>query len=518
MKRIKAIHDNPFGKLHPYWARKPLNVVREIIQKLSNEGDLVLDPFMGGGSIVFAALMEKRRVIASDINPLAYLIVNSSLQLIRKKGCIEILEKFRKEYEAIILPWFKYDSNFFIERQRFETEGKYEYGKFKLVPTDTILKQYKGGSFFGRRILKNGENGYRPSIPTKYKAHPINFKDCHLQANTRIAIPKGSRLDHFFTAQNQASINAALGIARSYDSEMQGILLFLISTCLPLLRLSDYKASSQWPYWRPKKNLTSRNPLVAISKRLRDFKKAYEWSEKSFPEFKLSSIKDCVSEKNKISASIFTSAIQNLSYFKELESIDLIVTDPPYSDQVPYLEYSSLWIQTLGLVLNKKSYDLEMVKTDASNRKHQNEKYIDVLSSSIEICAGILRLEGYMVWFYQDYNLVHWGQIYETAFKNNLSIEDVIPLSKQRRSMKAVTSPGRTFDGDLIIIFKKKDNLKKTGWTISQAENRCREIIRQNSSLFTRYSYLIKDGMVNGWLTAISKKYKTVNNLIESLA
>ncbi|MFB3896404.1 MAG: DNA methyltransferase, partial [bacterium] len=35
--------------MHKYWARKPHNVVSRYIEYYTNEGDTVLDPFMGSG-------------------------------------------------------------------------------------------------------------------------------------------------------------------------------------------------------------------------------------------------------------------------------------------------------------------------------------------------------------------------------------------------------------------------------------------------------------------------------------
>lgn len=47
---------------------KPLNLMRELILASSKKGDVVLDPFMGGGTTPLAALMEGRRYIGIDIN------------------------------------------------------------------------------------------------------------------------------------------------------------------------------------------------------------------------------------------------------------------------------------------------------------------------------------------------------------------------------------------------------------------------------------------------------------------
>jgi len=58
-------------KMHRYWARRPHNVFAHIIQHYTNPGDLILDPFCGGGVTVVESLRLRRRVVGIDINPLA---------------------------------------------------------------------------------------------------------------------------------------------------------------------------------------------------------------------------------------------------------------------------------------------------------------------------------------------------------------------------------------------------------------------------------------------------------------
>lgn len=72
----KAIHDffetsvTPAGERifgrHP--TQKPVMLLSQMVQLLSNEGDTVFDPFMGSGSTGVAALMNKRNFIGSEIN------------------------------------------------------------------------------------------------------------------------------------------------------------------------------------------------------------------------------------------------------------------------------------------------------------------------------------------------------------------------------------------------------------------------------------------------------------------
>jgi site-specific DNA-methyltransferase (adenine-specific)/modification methylase len=56
--------------VHP--TQKPLRVLRQLIEWGSNEGDLVLDPFMGVGSTGVAAAELGRRFVGIDLEP-AYL-------------------------------------------------------------------------------------------------------------------------------------------------------------------------------------------------------------------------------------------------------------------------------------------------------------------------------------------------------------------------------------------------------------------------------------------------------------
>src|SRR5437763_13995376 len=60
--------------VHPYFTRRPYNVVRDYILHYSKPGDVVLDPFGGSGVTAIEAFLENRIGVQSDINPLANFI------------------------------------------------------------------------------------------------------------------------------------------------------------------------------------------------------------------------------------------------------------------------------------------------------------------------------------------------------------------------------------------------------------------------------------------------------------
>src|SRR5438477_5987990 len=55
--------------VHPYFTRRPYNVVRDYILHYSRERDVVLDPFGGSGVTAIEAFLENRVGIQNDINP-----------------------------------------------------------------------------------------------------------------------------------------------------------------------------------------------------------------------------------------------------------------------------------------------------------------------------------------------------------------------------------------------------------------------------------------------------------------
>ena len=58
--------DNPKNKCHP--TEKPIDLMQTFILNSSNEGDIVLDPFMGSGSTCVAAVNTNRHYIGFELD------------------------------------------------------------------------------------------------------------------------------------------------------------------------------------------------------------------------------------------------------------------------------------------------------------------------------------------------------------------------------------------------------------------------------------------------------------------
>jgi|WetSurSiteA1Bulk_404760.scaffolds.fasta_scaffold00059_6 DNA modification methylase len=118
---ISYITDNGHvtGLTHNFYnypARFSPQFTRSIITEFSNQGEVILDPFMGGGTTIIEAMSTGRIAIGVDINELAYFITkvkttliteNEKINFINQSNHIILTANIRKDLQDI-----NYDPNF----------------------------------------------------------------------------------------------------------------------------------------------------------------------------------------------------------------------------------------------------------------------------------------------------------------------------------------------------------------------------------------------------------------------
>lgn len=90
--------------LHPYTAKFIPQIPGTIIEVLSEEDDLIYDPFVGSGTTLVEAIRRRRDAIGSDINPLSVLIAQTKSTPIPEKELNKIdplLDRAAKEINAV---------------------------------------------------------------------------------------------------------------------------------------------------------------------------------------------------------------------------------------------------------------------------------------------------------------------------------------------------------------------------------------------------------------------------------
>ncbi|WP_375678310.1 MULTISPECIES: DNA methyltransferase [unclassified Bartonella] len=73
-KHLKSLGHTPIYKMHKYFARRPHNVFRELIDFYTKEGQIIFDPFGGGGVTLIEGLTLNRKIVSTDVNPVASFI------------------------------------------------------------------------------------------------------------------------------------------------------------------------------------------------------------------------------------------------------------------------------------------------------------------------------------------------------------------------------------------------------------------------------------------------------------
>ncbi|MFC2013716.1 DNA methyltransferase [Chloroflexota bacterium] len=104
---LAAEGHTPVYKMHKYFARRPHNVFRHLIETYTKPGEIILDCFCGGGVTLFEGLAAKRKVIAVDLNPLATFVSSSQVTRIDLGKYQTIL---RDVYQAVNMVSSRYYS------------------------------------------------------------------------------------------------------------------------------------------------------------------------------------------------------------------------------------------------------------------------------------------------------------------------------------------------------------------------------------------------------------------------
>ena len=95
MKNIKAKAHPAHYLMHKYWGRKAHNVIADYIINYTEEGDVVLDPFMGSGIVPIESIKHGRKGIGIDINPMSKFIAENTVSIVN-------LEEYKKISKNII--------------------------------------------------------------------------------------------------------------------------------------------------------------------------------------------------------------------------------------------------------------------------------------------------------------------------------------------------------------------------------------------------------------------------------
>jgi DNA modification methylase len=518
IRELKPIVDNPAGFMHNYMARKPYNTISAIIENFCPENGTVYDPMFGSGTTLIEASKLGRKAIGTDINPIAYKLCKASLTKWDVESVYFLIDSFCAEVKKSCEYLYTFNCNGeerIIERCHFNQIDN------TLIPTMYWYKTIKNGKLTGRK--KSVVDNEFISWYKSFEGSPIfNVENKPLIPNSRIAISTHYTVFTYFCNRNIIALDSIMDVLKKHTDEYgYEILELIVSSALNLIKLSDKKASSQMPYWLPKINVTSRNATIIIEEKVKVFKEALIYLRDNC---KLYSDNELADDKK---ITVRNVAAQAVSY-SDLpnDSIDLVLTDPPYTDQVPYLEYSQLWNKVLSWNgMTEEALQSELVVSDAPSRKKDINDFNFTFSQIVKRTSDAIKIGGYFIMFYHSFNLKSWSHILALMNAHGLNYCYQMPVSTPRKSFKTVMSPNGTLNGHYIVVFQKKDSIKNKVFlgTLEDAKERAincaREIIESHNNVTTQDLYdggMLKEAFEEGYLAVLAEKHSSLIDVISN--
>ena len=518
------IVDNPAGLMHNYMARKPYNIVSLVIRSLSPEDGFVYDPMAGSGTTIIEAAKTGRYGLGADVNPIANLIATTTLTKWDLDRIYALISGYMQDLDSVHRRVYGISVDggaAVIERCHFHWDG------CVLEPIDYWYKSVDSQGNYSSRKRASADKSFCHEYAAFANVTIKRIKNSPLIPNSRIALPEGRSVHDYFCNRNLVFLDSAKQLLE-FRSQEYGfeVLKLLFSSAINLIKISDKKASSQIPFWIPKKNVTSRNGYFVFKKKAKAILEGLEYCNNALlshydPAFPTDSI-------NGPSVGFYLGGSQEIpDEYLPAASVDLVVTDPPYTDQIPYVEYSQLTAAVMDISI-EESLQNELVVSDAPSRDKTGVDFNRVFEQIMKRTHFALKDGGYLAMFYHSLDLRSWDSILSLMKKSGYIYVDQMPTASARKSFKTILSPGKNLDGNYLIVFRKEagasdqEALAFTG-NFEEAERlaflKVKEIAVENEGPTLQAVYdqgLLKDPIEKGYLHILAANYRTFAPIVDA--
>jgi len=388
------------AKIHKYWSRKPWFVIDQYIRKYSKKNDIVLDPFCGSGIIGLQSILADRNFIGYDLNPFAVFLSRNSLNIkYEEKSFEKDLELLEKTIKSEIMDIYKYKSKYIL----YTILGEKNKKKYNAVIADENFCD-KEKAILDKKIL----------CPTIKIPNDLEYPDKDFPVKfykDRFSYKGIKKVSDMFTKRNLLSL--ALLYNAINNLPLKNRSFFMLAFTNTLLHVSKLKSENVRPlsvnnFWIPD-DFIEENVWWRFIDRMKNVKMAKEVIAKK-------------ALQNKIEKPI--SKIYNKSSLKMHEiddnSIDYLITDPPYGDTIQYSELSYIWNCWL-----KKEFNIKKEVIINPVQKKGTNEYYNQLVSFIKESKRVLKKDAYFTLSFHNKDLKIWISLAELIRDNHMELVDI---------------------------------------------------------------------------------------------
>jgi DNA modification methylase len=401
--------------VHPYFTRRPSNVVRAYIEQYSMEGDVVLDPFGGTGVTAIEAMLLRRHAIHNDLNPFANFIARNIADT-TLPSTLPLREAFDRVHQQCKQP--------VAEIEKDEGAAK-EWLKRLPLPQNIRLPKTSDAEYFfdlftprqlaGLAVIKKAIDEeptgiVRDLLLLAWSASVAKLNKTFLSAKGRAASRGGSSIFSIYRYK-LASQCVELPIWETFHGRFLNVLA------------AKEEVLQAGKYWQ---SLAKGSPVIDSR---RDFR-------------------------------VMAHDAADLERVLKPGSVDYIFTDPPYGAFISYLDLSVLWNHWLGFPISEETRDRETIV--GGERGLTEDHYKQSLARSIEACFRLLRPDRWCSIVFQHWDLSYFATILETADACGAELKAAITQTGDVIwSMHKKKNSASVLAGEMIITFYKPAEAKK---------------------------------------------------------
>jgi hypothetical protein len=499
---LSEMTEKDFSEYSIYWGKKSQSVATAIINEFARDGFKIIDPFLGGGSTIYGALNSKWKLdlFGSDVNeqPIHQAIFN--LQHCNENSIAEADRIFQQFVEENLESYVYYNSQ----------RRKYIFQKARVDIVENLpnlqeiwLKDEnkKVSSFIsGDQEFAQFEEQYRErqtNLPTGL--------DLDLPVNSRIAIKSGMKISHLYSPVNFRILLKLRELVTEVPY-LNGVL----SSVLHLCKYTDKGSQSQFPFWYPKNDAYERNILELIEKK----HKTISANVKSRGEKSTTS-------KNSSKYSLSKLPIQHLTDKFDSNTFDLVITDPPYFDQVAYSEYLITWEFFTGSKIDLQN---EIVESNRVDSNQNRERYLSEMTLGFKSLRQVSKNNSLMFLYYKDVRLGNIEAILRILAQSGWAFKGQIHIDRKQFTYKQNSSKRNTVEGDCLIILEAQESHSipeyiemSSGELLSKINEITRKYLQEHgaSTLSTVYDNALVPFLFSNGLLGKFKSPGDIANILE---
>lgn len=463
----------PMYKAMKYWGRKPHNIWSDYIQHYCPEDGVVLDPFMGSGISTFESLKIGRRIISTDLNPLSAFVVEVLSAKFNKKKFCDAVESIKKTIESDEI----YQLHF-KKQVGGETVTVYNYIWVEGAVGLTRVKNSKAeGLSFGAddEDVKKACDMASINIPFWYPTDM--FPQNPSINNNFIRNIRGNTFDKLWTRRNLYLLSKLFNLIESADSEIKLHLMYAFVHTLHLVCKMvvprgaagnrDFSGSWGRADYMIRNRSMEQNPLVVFLRSCYDKQgvvKAMLDAKKSLPAKRKLNFISPTQKKLNLKADINYGVldIADLCDYVGENSIDFIITDPPYGGLVQYMDLSMVWLVWLQHFDKRYTPDASgeiTYKKNITSRDGYRRKLVLAFKNMYKV----LKPDHLMVVTFHNQDIKEWNDFVGAIREAGFTFEKVTHQYNKRSGESNVANPYGTTSSDFYIRCKKATSKESSG-------------------------------------------------------